>query len=43
MAEYVSHVDAFARTTATVAKEEQGEKQKKYAKLLARKRWDEPT
>ena len=43
MAEYVSHVDAFARTTATVAKEEQGEKQKKYAKLLARKRLDDPS
>ena len=31
MAEYVSHVDAYARTVATEAKKEQGDKRKKYA------------
>lgn len=31
MAEYVSHVDAYARTVATEAKKEQGDKRQKYA------------
>ncbi len=38
MAEYVSHVDAYARTTAKEPKEETEEKRQKYAKLLADKR-----
>ena len=41
MAEYVSHVDAYARTTARELKEETEEKRQKYAKLLAEKRANE--
>ena len=40
MAEYTSHVDAYARTSTSVAREEdeQEEKRLKYAKLIANKR-----
>jgi hypothetical protein len=39
MAEYVSHVDAYERTTALESKENQNsEKKEKYAKILAYKR-----
>lgn len=34
-AEYVSHVDAYARNTAVESKEEQSDRKMKYAKLLA--------
>ena len=42
-AEYVSHVDAYARTTAQEAQvEQQDESRVRYAKLLAQKRLNDP-
>ena len=34
-AEYVSHVDAYARTTASAYKQESVDKRARYAKLIA--------
>lgn len=44
-AEYVSHVDAYARTTAVPDKEElvQEDRRTKYAKLLEHKRLNDPS
>lgn len=41
-AEYVSHVDAYARNTAVEPKEDQNDRRLKYAKLLAHKRLNDP-
>lgn len=42
-AEYVSHVDAYARTTAVEPKDEATDRKLKYAKLLAHKRLNDPS